>query len=209
MHFKLTAIDSTGFQSHHVSEYFAYRRGTIRGEIGKVWRRRYPKLWTLVDCESHLILSLHTGRGPGSDLEGFVPTLVACHPFVSFDVLLADAGFDCEASHEIVHKLFDAKALIPPTRTPKRNPVKAKKPFRQKMARLFRDGSPKQYRSRWQVETVVSMLKRNLGQALSARGYASQSIEMMLLSITHNIQIIFYISIFSTEHTGGSAMTPG
>ena len=169
-----------------------------------MWRRRYPKLWTLVDCESHLILSLHTGRGPGSDLEGFVPTLVACHPFVSFDVLLADAGFDCEASHEIVHKLFDAKALIPPTRTPKRNPVKAKKPFRQKMARLFRDGSPKQYRSRWQVETVVSMLKRNLGQALSARGYASQSIEMMLLSITHNIQIIFYISIFSTEHTGGS-----
>jgi hypothetical protein len=46
------------------------------------------------------------------------------------------------------------------------------------------------YGQRWQVKTVASMLKRNLGSALHARTYWSQCREMILRTITHNIMIL-------------------
>ena len=49
---------------------------------------------------------------------------------------------------------------------------------------------------RWQVETVFSMIKRNLGSALHGRSYWSQCRELMLLAITHNIMIILPAELF-------------
>jgi len=46
------------------------------------------------------------------------------------------------------------------------------------------------YGQRWQVETVMSMIKRNQGEELRARSYWSQNREMMLKVLTHNIAII-------------------
>jgi hypothetical protein len=46
------------------------------------------------------------------------------------------------------------------------------------------------YGQRWQVETVMSMLKRNLGSALRARTYWSQCREIMLRLFTHNVMIV-------------------
>jgi transposase len=43
---------------------------------------------------------------------------------------------------------------------------------------------------RWQVETIFSMLKRNLGSALRARRYQSQNREMRLQILTHNLGIL-------------------
>ena len=49
------------------------------------------------------------------------------------------------------------------------------------------------YGQRWQVETVMSMIKRNFGSALHAIGYCSQSREMLLLALPHNIAIILLL----------------
>ena len=49
------------------------------------------------------------------------------------------------------------------------------------------------YGQRWQVETVNSMIKRNLGSALSARHYWSQCREMILRVLTHNIMIVLRV----------------
>ena len=46
------------------------------------------------------------------------------------------------------------------------------------------------YGQRWQVETVFSMIKPNLGSALHGGSYWSQCRELMLLAITHNIMIV-------------------
>jgi transposase len=48
----------------------------------------------------------------------------------------------------------------------------------------------KAYRKRPQVETVFSMLKRNLGSALRGRSHWSRCRDMLLRVITHNIMLI-------------------
>ncbi|WP_390620468.1 transposase [Poriferisphaera corsica] len=56
------------------------------------------------------------------------------------------------------------------------------------MATAFDDET---YGQRWQVETVTSMLKRNLGTALTAHSDARRNQEMMLMVLTHNLAIIY------------------
>lgn len=46
------------------------------------------------------------------------------------------------------------------------------------------------YGQRWQVETVMSMIKCNQGDALRSKTYWAQNREMMLKVLTHNIGII-------------------
>ena len=46
------------------------------------------------------------------------------------------------------------------------------------------------YGQRWQVETVISRLKRRLGEMLSARGFQRQNRATLLKVVTHNILIL-------------------
>ena len=46
------------------------------------------------------------------------------------------------------------------------------------------------YTQRWQVETVNSMMKRNLGSALRGKTACSRKRDMPLKTITHNIMIL-------------------
>jgi len=74
---------------------------------------------------------------------------------------------------------------------PSSNPPKGKYP------RLMREEfDSERYGQRWQVETVFSMIKRNLGSALGGRSYWSQCRELMLLAITHNIMIVMPVELF-------------
>lgn len=43
---------------------------------------------------------------------------------------------------------------------------------------------------RWQVETVVSMIKRRLGSAVNASSYSPQCRAFMLRAITHNVLVV-------------------
>jgi transposase len=45
------------------------------------------------------------------------------------------------------------------------------------------------YRKRLQVETGISMLKRNFGYCLRGRSYHSRRRDMLLMVLTHNIAI--------------------
>ena len=46
------------------------------------------------------------------------------------------------------------------------------------------------YTQRWQVETVVSMIKRNLGAELRGRTATSRKRDMLLKVLTHDLMII-------------------
>jgi len=57
-------------------------------------------------------------------------------------------------------------------------------PYRRLMNQRF---PKKAYGQRWQIESVFSILKRNLGSALRPRSYHSQNREIRLRVLTHNL----------------------
>jgi hypothetical protein len=52
------------------------------------------------------------------------------------------------------------------------------------------------YDQRWQVETVMSMLKRRLGEALNARSFQPRQRELGRLALTHNLMILRMKKLF-------------
>jgi hypothetical protein len=65
------------------------------------------------------------------------------------------------------------------------------------MATAFDDET---YGQRWQVETVMFMLKRHFGSALTSRKYRTRRREMNLCAVTHNLMILLPAEL-STRHS--------
>jgi hypothetical protein len=109
--------------------------------------------------------------------------------------MVADAGFDSALNHRLVRETHGIRSTIPPEygRPPKDPASPPTDKCRRLMKRRF---NTRAYRFRTQVETVVSMLKRNLGAAKSAESYQGRCRELMLRVLTHNIMIalirVFY-----------------
>ena len=79
---KPLAMDSSMYESHHVSRHYEHRKARSerkRKSPAKSRRKQtvksLPKLAVAVDCRSHLVLSLWTGTGLGSDSPHFEPLL--------------------------------------------------------------------------------------------------------------------------------------
>ena len=182
----LAAIDGTGLESRHVSRYFTKRQAD--GEPGgDRTYAHYPKVVFVVDCASHLILSAVPGRGPATDLVQFGGACRQAGRRARIEVLLADADFDAEWLHGAVRS-HGIRTIIPPTRgRPSEKPPAGRwrRVMKQRFARLKRN-----YGQRWQVETVNSMIKRNLGSALRATTARRRSRELLLRCIVHNIMVL-------------------
>ena len=74
--------------------------------------------------------------------------------------------------------------------------------WRRHMGRLLRSKRSRKrcrYTQRWQVETVNSMMKRNLGSALRGRTDRSRERDMMLKVLIHNLTILRCRRV-ETEH---------
>lgn len=183
----LAAIDGTGFETRHISAYFVKRRArACKTGYETTTYTRYPTANMICDCDSHLVLGVVAGRGPGPDDPYFRPVLKQAADRVKIAALLADAGYDSEAAHVYAREECGARTLIPATRgRPTSKPLKGY--WRQRMRTRF---DAAKYSQRWQVETVNSMIKRSMGSALRARTYWSQSREITLRVLTHNIMII-------------------
>ena len=196
---KLAAVDSTGLQTGHISPYFLKRRSNSKKQPINSKMSKWPKMAVISDISNHIILAVHSERGPRSDCGHFKKILCKLPQDIKIEHLLADAGYDSEKNHQYAREELGLKTTIPPLVGNKSN-----KPFRGKYRRLMQEHFDKvSYCQRWQVETVMSMIKRNLGDSLSSKRYWAQQREMNLLALTHNIMIIlfFYLSkSFSTEH---------
>ena len=106
---------------------------------------------------------------------------------VKMTALAADAGYDSEAAHRYAREQCGVRTLIPATRG-RPTSQRLKGYWRQRMRTRF---NHRKYGQRWQAETVNSMIKRLLGSALRARTYWSQSREIQLRVLTHNIMILW------------------
>lgn len=179
----LAALDGTGLESHHVSRYFVHRREAQ----AEYFRRGFPKVGLICDTSNHLILAGVPERGPQFDRTHFQAALQKATGQKSMGILLADAGYDAEANHVHAREAHGIRMVIPATHAKRSDRL----PRRGFYRRLMRTCFPVElYRQRWQVETVISMLKRNLGSCLRARTYWSQCREILLRLLTHNIMIV-------------------
>lgn len=111
---KIAAIDSSGFESRHVSHYFLQRKESRGHPERAVFARFHPKLTLLCDCKTHLILAFLTGKGPSPDNKKLKPTLRNCSPDLVINKLLADAGFDGEPNHVFARDKLGIKTFVPP-----------------------------------------------------------------------------------------------
>ncbi len=187
---RLAAIDSTGFESRHVSQYFLQRK---EGNV-PIFARFHPKLVVICDCDSHAIISFFPTRGPKPDNPLLKPTLDRCTA-VTVEKLLGDAGYDGERNHVYARTIKGVRSFIPATiGRPSKNPLKGK--YRRLMQRLFHDKRRIHYGQRWQVETVFSMIKRRLTTATRARKRWQRMRELALLVLTYNLALRLLIEGF-------------
>jgi Transposase DDE domain len=185
---RLAVIDTSGFESHHVSRYYAQRR-KMTGKHGRKCRvsyGRYPKLGLVCDTESHLILAARASQGPQPDFGEFEPLLREAHARASPWTIIADAGFDSEANHELARDELGIQSLIPAIHG---RPVGGEPTgrYRKQMKRHLAES---RYGQRWQVETVNSMIKRLAGEVVNARSYWRRCRLLLLKTLTHNIRIL-------------------
>lgn len=182
----LAAMDGTGLESHHASAYYVRRKAKGGKTEQKTTYARYPKMGLVCDCESHFVLAVAPGQGPGPDILHFRTALNQALDNVPIDAMAADAGYDSEATHQYARQRKGVRTLIPAT-IGRRTAKPPRGYWRRHMkSRLHLT----RYGQRWQVETVNSMLKRLLGCELRARSYWSRCREMILMAITLNIMIL-------------------
>jgi hypothetical protein len=199
---KPVALDSTMFESHHVSRHFEKRqKQTARQNRKKhaknranrrrrAVHKRLPKLSLAVASASHIIVAARATTGSGGDQPFFQPLLREAHRRTKFRKAVADSGYDSEANHRWARLDLGVRSIIPPNAgRPTSKPASTR--FRRLMQQRFaRKADQKCYGQRWQGETVNSMIKRNLGSALRARSARRRSKELLLRVVTHNLMIL-------------------
>jgi transposase len=210
---KTLAIDSTHYDTHHRSRHYERRcRQTAAPQRKAADSRRSrtarttPKLMIGVDTASHLILSVRCKAGMGSDAPDFDDLLYAAWRRHDVREVLADAGYDSEANHCIARLDMNVRSWIK-TGIGRRTIKKASGRYRRLMQRrLIGSQAGRPYARRAQAETVMSMLKRNLGDSLRARKPHRRKMELMLKAITHNLMIIRCSARVATEPVGSCSV---
>lgn len=203
---KPLTIDSTCFERRHRSRHYdrvCRKMKLTEGEkyadsAGKTGPkeanrarskkvREMPKLALAVDAGSHLILAARVHIGNGSDNPDFDPLLYHSWRRAKVRQVVADAGYDCEKNHRIARLDMGVRSVIPPRiGRPTTKPPAAR--FRRLMKQRFsRRADRRVYGQRAQSETVNSMIKRNLGDAMRSVLPLRRKQEMLLRCLTHNL----------------------
>ena len=155
-----------------------------------------PKLAVAVATRCHLILSAWTGTGGGSDHRHFEPLLFDAWRRVPHKTFAAvfDAGYDGEEYHVLARRDMGVRSIIPAEIGRPRNdggPPGGR--WRRHMKRLLKTKRSRRrcgYNRRYQVETVISMAKRNLGSALGGKTAWSRKRDMLLKVLTHDLMVL-------------------
>ena len=184
------ALDSSGFEAHHVSHYFVKRRAKGRKDWQITTYKTFPKLAVLTECSSHLVLAAIALRGPGPDITHFQRIICQAYPRARMETLLADAGYDAEWVHEVARHDLEIRTIIPP----KIGRPTDKAPTGYYRRLMWQRIHLTCYGQRWQCETTISMIKRRLGSAVNARSYWSQCRALMLKAVAHNVLILYALS---------------
>jgi Transposase DDE domain len=193
------AVDSSGFDAHHASRYFIWRRDKQKDKEKQPKKRvsykKYGKLMLIVCCATHAILAAVASAGPTPDIDQLDEIVWQLPRSQTVLHMVGDAGFDSAYNHQLLRDQHGIRSTIPPDggRPPKDPRTLPADKYRRLMKTRF---NKKAYKNRGQVETVNSMLKRNFGSALRARSYWGRNRDLYLRVLTHNIALallwVFY-----------------
>lgn len=184
----LSAIDSTGLESHYTSTYFVRRKAKGGEQHQTTHYTRFPKVGIVMDCASFLVLSGTPSWGPSPDILHWKRALMDASKKKRMVRVTADAGYDAEHAHVFAREVLGIKTIIP-NRVGRPTTSLPTGAYRRLMALHF---DKKRYGQRWMVETLNSMFKKRLGSFLRARSYRSQMREIMLRLFTFNVLLLRY-----------------
>lgn len=182
----LSAIDSTGFESHYTSSYFVRRKAKGGEQHQTTHYTRFPKVGIVADCRAYLVLAGIPSWGPSPDILHWKEAIREATTRVTLKALTADAGYDAEHAHVFAREKFNIRTIIP-NRIGRPTTKLPSGKYRRIMAVRF---NKVLYGQRWQIETINSIIKRRLGSFLRARTYWSQMREMMLRLFTYNVMVV-------------------
>lgn len=202
---KPLAADSTCFEQRHRSRHYerrCRRMGLTPG--GKFSRkaavsadqararelRRMPKLALAGAAACHLVLAARVRVGNGSDAPDFKPLLDDACRRAPIQTVVADRGYDSEENHRHARADLGIRSIIPPGigRPTSKLPTGY---WRRHMRRRFAGHADRRlYSQRAQVETINSMIKRNLDDHLRSRLRKRRKAEMFFRTVVHNIMLI-------------------
>ena len=179
------SIDSTGLESRFVSRHFLMRQGKRTQRY-----RKWTKLTVVCDNASHLIAGAVVSVGPSNDCPYLPEAVGQAVENLAIDRLLADAGYDAEANHKLCREELGIRSTVIPVNDRHRKTGQTTGRYRREMKKSF----PKRnYRQRWQVESVVSRMKRRLGNALRARDEQARAAESLFRVLTYNLMILYLL----------------
>ena len=157
--------------------------------------RRLPKLAVAAAASCHLILSMWSGTGIGSDSPHFAPLLRQAKARVPQRRLTSaqDAGYDAEHNHVLARGL-GVRSLTPASiGRPSTTGEAPSGYWRRRMKKMLATKEGRRrcgYTQRSQAETVMSMIKRNLGSALSGKTAWSRKRDLALKVLTHDLMVL-------------------
>lgn len=177
------SIDSTGLENHYVSRHFLWRQGKRTRHY-----RRWTKLTIVVHHRSHLIAAAGTSVGPNNDSPHLPPTMRQAVRRLPVDRLLGDAGYDSEEHHRLCRQELGIRSTLFALNA-RGCPRRPRTRYRRQMYDRF----PRRvFGQRWQVESVISRMKRHLGSSLRSRRAETRGYECLLRVLTHNLMLLLF-----------------
>lgn len=174
------SIDSTGLESHYVSQHYLARRGRTNHY------RRWHKLMVVCDNDSHLIPGAGVSLGPSTDSSFLPAVILPAVDIISIHRLLGDSGFDDEKNHHLCRDQLQIESVIAVNQRGSQRGVVTGK-YRKQMEIDF---PTTVYHQRVQVENVFSCMKRRLGSYLRARLEDTRKTECLMRVLTFNLMIL-------------------
>lgn len=201
---KPLVVDSTCYEQRHRSRHYDRRCRKMQLATGAKFtgksrrsadaarameHHRMPKLALACASACHLILAAKARIGSGSDAPDLIPLLRQARQRGAVRVVVADAGYDSEENHRTARQELGVRSIIPPTSgRPGRQPPAGY--WRRHMRKRFDHQADRpHYRHRAQIETVNSMMKRNMGDELRSRLKPRRKRELLLRTVVHDIML--------------------
>ncbi len=175
---KISAIDSSGFDTTHMSYYYA----NAWNRQDKRKHRRYLKVSIAICTDSQYILSQKIRLGPRNDNIDFEPVMKN----INCNYVVADKGYDSKSNRYFVLRAMKSYPHIPYRKISGRTYEKAGVPLK------FNE---KIYHQRSKVETVFSVIKRKYGSVVLSKSFETQKKEVLLRMIAYNIDRKLIISL--------------
>ena len=200
------AVDSTGFSCSSASKHYEKRLREMSGNKGDMSItyssgpvRGYCKASLAVDTNTLTVLAADICASNNSDVKR-LPYLIDDLKGVGFSIscMTADKGYDSEYAHRYIRENLGCVTMIPLRKT---EPARLECSKRRTRARGFFRGlmkiffDPEIYKKRSMVETVNSMIKRNMSDIVRGRNDVSREVEVLCRCAAHNVMRVMDLGV--------------